>query len=71
MNIQEATKLAMEQNKFISRLHFIKTFKVKIKPTNTYELCGSYPINPNEFKPRRAWNPCADDLIADDWIIVD
>ena len=49
MNIQEATKLAMEQNKFISRLHFMKTFKVKIKPTNTYELCGNYPIYPNDL----------------------
>ncbi|MGQ3740689.1 Thoeris anti-defense Tad2 family protein [Bacillus sp. Fil] len=66
MNIQEVTKLAMEQNKFISRLHFIKTFRVKIKPANTYELRGDYSIFPNEFKPRKAWNPC-----ADDWIIVD
>ncbi|HHT7139363.1 TPA: Thoeris anti-defense Tad2 family protein [Bacillus cereus] len=71
MNIQEATKLAIKQNRYISRVHFIKTFKVKLKPTNTYDLCKTYCLNPGEVEPRRAWSPRADDLIADDWIVID
>ncbi|MEB4814613.1 Thoeris anti-defense Tad2 family protein [Bacillus thuringiensis] len=74
MNIQEATKLAMEQQKFISRIYFINTFKVKIKPTNGYVLCESYPLNADEIgapNPRRGWQPKAEDLVADDWVVID
>lgn len=74
MNIQEAVKKAMEENRLIAR----SSARVKesdvyaaIKPSNTYDACLLVVII--EGKPERAcrcWNPTADDLMADDWTVL-
>lgn len=78
MNIQEATKKAMEQNGFIYRKKFviekrIKEFKTAVvAPSNSLDTC---PIMTMDEKGNlsnycRCWNPTADDLMADDWEVI-
>ncbi|MEN3132541.1 Thoeris anti-defense Tad2 family protein [Bacillus albus] len=73
MNIQEATTLAMKQGRYIMREDWQK-FQAKVKPTNTSEHCI---LNPFDNKcigapaPRRGWQPIAEDLVANDWIVID
>ncbi len=64
MNIQEATKKAMETNKNIQR----DSIGIKIKPTNGWECCLLIHPTKQEYAPR--WNPKAEDLMADDWEVV-
>lgn len=68
MNIQEATKLAVEQNKFITRDEF-KGY-IKIQPTNRTGNC-IISTTDNSGEPRGGWQPHADDLSADDWKVID
>lgn len=78
MNIQEATKKAMEQNGVICRDKFviekgIKQFRMAVvAPGNSLDTC---PIMTMDEKGRlsdycRCWNPTADDLMADDWEVM-
>ena len=39
---------------------------IKIMPTNSPDCCLICGVNEN--KPRRRWQPTAEDLIAEDWI---
>lgn len=67
MNIQEAVKKAMESNACIT-LPEVST-EVKIKPTNGIGNCilmGADGSNPS----KRGWQPSAEQLIRDDWMIV-
>lgn len=68
MNIQNATKEALEKGCFIAR-ESLKGSKTVIKPTNTYDCC-IIMVKGKESQQSRFWNPTADDLIAEDWKIV-
>ena len=65
MNIKEATRIAMETNKCIAR----KSRQLTVKPTNGWECCLLIHPTKQEYAPR--WNPEAEDLMADDWEVVD
>ena len=56
MNIQEATKLAMERGKPIYR-----------SSTNSY---GYVVVKPRQKAFYPLWQPMAEDLLADDWEVV-
>jgi hypothetical protein len=68
MYIHEAAKKAMDERKYITTPEFAGS--TKIKPTNESGNCvvmmhdGSHPS-------KYGWQPTANDLIRDDWIIVD
>ncbi len=68
MNIQEAVKKAIKDGKHITR----KAFKEKlyIEPTDTPDCCIISAPEPRK-NPRRGWQPQAEDLLADDWIVID
>lgn len=74
MNIQEATNDALKSNGVICRESAIpKASEIygAIKPTNTYDTCILLVIKEDKVtRSCRAWNPTADDLIADDWIVL-
>ncbi|WP_017465022.1 Thoeris anti-defense Tad2 family protein [Staphylococcus epidermidis] len=72
MNIQEATKLAMENGKSIHRK---SEFDVLRKPGDNLELLPTNSYGYIVIKPRNKafypmWQPMAEDLIADDWEII-
>lgn len=69
MTIQNAGKKAMQANKCIMRkISFWTENDLKIKPTNTDNYC----ICMKKGSPaKRGWEPQAEDLIANDWIVVD
>lgn len=73
MYIHEAVKEAMENGKMIYRVSTMQTNGARhgaIKPTNTYDECILIVMEDGEPKRScRAWNPTADDLMADDWEI--
>ncbi len=66
MNIQDATKKAVESGGFITRHSW--RGHVQIKPTNVPEHCLVYTIW--EKFPFQRWEPDADDLMADDWEVT-
>lgn len=71
VNINEATKQAIKGNKYISRQHaqlFGYGKGIKIKPTNKSDCCIVFMEGKSSAK---RWNPQAEDLTADDWIVVD
>lgn len=64
MKISEAIRMAVEKSTCITR----KGKEYKIKPTNTYDGCVIYS------KTRRiatSWTPKQEDLLAEDWEVVD
>lgn len=67
MCISEAVSLAFYFGKFISMAEHPE---IKIRPTNDKGNCivmnadGSHPS-------KYGWQPTADDLMRDDWIVVD
>ncbi|WP_150887900.1 Thoeris anti-defense Tad2 family protein [Staphylococcus auricularis] len=68
MNIQEATKLAMEKRKGIRRYSRFKDgSQLYLIPTN---FCGYilYQSQEKVFTPM--WQPMAEDLLADDWEVM-
>lgn len=72
MDIQEATKLAMESGRTIHRIsEFDKSRKsgenLEILPTNTY---GYLVIIPRKKAFYPLWQPMAEDLLADDWEVI-
>ncbi|CAH2761963.1 aspartate ammonia-lyase [Erysipelothrix amsterdamensis] len=69
MNIVEASKKAVEENRFIARPLKDGRVLLKIKPTNTPACC--IVIDTIENRSCIRWNPDLDDLTADDWVIVD
>lgn len=72
MNIQDATKLAMENGRTIHRIsEFDKNRKtgenLEILPTNVY---GYLIIIPSKKAFYPLWQPMAEDLLADDWEVI-
>ncbi|CUT95614.1 conserved hypothetical protein [Staphylococcus capitis] len=72
MNIQEATKLAMERGKPIYRSSEFETFRkpgdnLELLPTNSY---GYVVVKPRQKAFYPLWQPMAEDLLADDWEVV-
>lgn len=74
MNIQEAVKQALEDNKVIYRESAkgeCADIYAVIKPTNSYDTCLLIvKSGKGDKKSCRHWNPTADDLIADDWKVL-
>lgn len=69
MNIQAATKLAMENGKTIYRLSNFDRNRgsgenLEIIPTNVY---GYIVIKPKNLALYKSWIPNAEDILADDW----
>ena len=70
MNIQEATKLAMEKGQSIYRKDLRNEgLRGKILPTNDPYHGMLYTI-PDKKSYRQRWQPMAEDLLADDWEVV-
>lgn len=66
MLISEAVKEAMKTGSKIIRKSY---YGVEIKPTNTPD--GLIVFSKAEGRsPAKRWQPLADDLVADDWEIV-
>ncbi len=74
MNIQEATKKALEDGGLIYRTSTKLANEARnggIFPTNTYDTCILVVMDKGVPKKScRAWNPTADDLVANDWEVV-
>ncbi len=73
MNIQEAVKKALKTDGVIYRKSVRPEGEATygaIKPTNSYDSCRLLVFRRGvPQRSCRAWNPTADDLIADDWEI--
>lgn len=69
MNIQNATREALRNNKYIRRKSTGNS-GARIKPTNTYDCCLLIVLE-KDNQQGRCWNPTADDLMANDWIITE
>lgn len=71
MNIQEATRMAIEKDSAICRKSIRASCDTRfavIRPTNSYETCKIITYQDGEeISSCRCWNPTADDLTADDW----
>ena len=72
MNIQEATKVAMENGKSIHRKSEFDVLRkpgenLELLPTNSY---GYVVVKPRQKAFYPLWQPMAEDLIADDWEII-
>lgn len=63
MNIIEATKKAVDENKAIYR----KTIPhIKFVPTNS-KNAAFIVFSDNDNRARGMWNPMAKDILSDDW----
>ena len=76
MNIQEATKKALVENKCLSEPSEEGKVWFKIKPTNTIYHCKLYLADGTEAQGDKSavshgWQPSANDLISDNCIVVD
>lgn len=68
MKIYEAVPKASELGKGIVRECYLKQIHA-ILPTNSYNGCiGMIKSSTSEL---RRWNPSSEDLMADDWLVVD
>lgn len=67
MFIHEAVKEAVENKKHIT---IEKMKDVKINPTNERGLCIVMQADGSN-KSKYGWQPSADDLMRDDWTVVD
>ncbi|MDW4458516.1 DUF2829 domain-containing protein [Staphylococcus saprophyticus] len=68
MNIQDATKLATKHLVTMTRSEWKENHRVEVLPTNDSFL-QCIVIGSNGKSITRYWQPSADDLIADDWIV--
>lgn len=66
MNIQEATKKSLETGSMIKRKGW-ESEQTSIIPTNTPDGCICFC---NLKSPRKGWQPLAEDLISDDWVVI-
>ena len=76
MVISDAVLKAAKEKKCIYRTSVYQNdsdWYFKIKPTNSYECCQLISVTNFENSSRRArnWNPTLDDLVADDWEVMD
>ena len=67
MTIQEAVKKAVEIGGFITVPELVG--HIKIKPTDTADCC--IPCHWDGSYPSRRWNPTANDLMRDDWLVIE
>ena len=68
MYIQEAAKQAIEKEKYMTLPEF--QGGAKIKPTNGRRNCilmNADGSNPSKY----GWQPSAEELLREDWIVVD
>ena len=65
MNIQTAVAVAMSLGRHISR----PGWPTAIEPTNT-DACCIIHMKDGSKLPGPRWNPTAEDLVADDWMVV-
>lgn len=75
MYIHEAVKAALGENKMIIRTSAKEPeseIYSAIRPTNSYDTClvVTKKCSAEVVGACRWWNPTADDLMADDWIVV-
>lgn len=74
MNICEAVKARTNEYPYIARASWNYPTSVwcnaviKIMPTNTPDCCIIESITNNT--PRPGWMPTAEDLTADDWVLI-
>ena len=66
MFIHKAVRKAMAIDGYIVRREWQNL--IRLRPTN--EVDGIVLISPNNQSPRPRWQPRAEDLIADDWIVT-
>lgn len=70
MNIQEATKLAMEKGKAIYRNDLKNEgLRGEILPTNDSHHGMLYTI-PDKKSYKQRWQPSAEDLVSDEWFVT-
>lgn len=73
MNISEAIKARTIEKQYITRelwqAELWPASDLKVLPTNTPDCCVL--ISQASRGPCRGWQPQAEDLCADDWIVVD
>lgn len=67
MNICEATKMALKGSGLITRENEFWKERIEIEPTNSPDCCVLHGTDRN---PRRGWQPNAEDLTAEDWIVL-
>lgn len=70
MNIIEAIKEAQQKEKYIIRKDFVGYHKIDV--CNPFDLVGlDWNGKKINEKGPSIWNPSPDDLLADDWLVVD
>jgi len=67
INITEATKKALQSGRGITRPEFIKNTKYGLWFLPTKSTLGYLIIDNKEITP--LWQPSANDIIANDWIV--
>ena len=65
MFIHEAVSAALHNGCQIARSTY---HHITIEPTNSHMCCIIHSSKRRECAPR--WNPTADDLLANDWVLV-
>lgn len=68
MNIYEATKIAVKENKCITRTDDM-WWNLKIKPTNGGDNCIIMGMDGSN--PFGRWQPNIEDLLALDWVVTE
>jgi hypothetical protein len=69
MNIIEATKEALKENKAITNPD-LKETDLALVPTNSMPLGYVFVSSESKKTARRYWNPQADDLLREDWELL-
>ncbi|HCY7597825.1 TPA: DUF2829 domain-containing protein [Staphylococcus aureus] len=69
MNIQEATKIAIKNLVSMTRKDWKESHRTKILPTNDSFL-QCIISNSDGTNLIRYWQPSADDLMANDWEVI-
>lgn len=75
MNIQQAAREAVAERKHMTRSAWVHIMSkpcsaaFKLLPTNTPDCCIAVSVY--ESSPRKGWQPSAEDLMAEDWVVVD
>ena len=73
MNIREATRTALDNDTEMYRESVMTSDSntyATIKPTNSYDSCLLIVNRGDKKESCRNWNPTADDLMADDWEVL-
>lgn len=77
MDIRTATEKAVERNLYITRNAKGHWRFIRIKPTNSIYCCIAYVSEKyqkqkgKKIAPGKRWQPTAEDLIANDWIVTE